>query len=454
MKTGGKNGAIDMTQGDPLRLLVSFTLPMLLGNIFQQFYSMVDSIVVGRFVGVEAFAAIGATGSVLFLMISLIIGFTVGISVVTAQYFGGKREDMLKKTAATATVVACLMAMILGLVGVSCARPVLQLLQTPENIMEDAVLYLTFNFGTCLAPITYNMASNMLRSCGDSKTPLYALIISSVTNVVLDLVFVIVFHWGVMGVALATAIAQGLSTVFCVIKIYRSIPCMRYTRKELRIYGEVVKNVLRIGIPMSVQNIFMSFGMMAVQGIINPFGSTVVAGYAAANKVDQIGMQPMMAIGNAMSTYAGQNFGAGRMDRIKEGVKKASLMSVVVCGVISLLLIFGGRYLVQLMVSDAEAAVIEVASEYLRIVAFFYILGSLVYIYTNTLRGMGVVVVPMVASFLELGVKVLVAFVLARIFGYHVIWFAWPTAWAASCLLQMIYYYSGRWKKVIRSKEA
>lgn len=441
---------MDMTQGDPFRLLMSFTLPMLLGNIFQQFYSMVDSIVVGRFVGVDAFAAIGATGGVLYLMISVIIGFTVGISVVTAQFFGGKKEDMLRKTAATATCVSLLMAAILGLLGVVCARPVLVLLDTPENIMGDAITYLTFNFGTCLAPISYNMASNMLRSCGDSKTPLYALIISTVVNIILDLVFVVVFHWGVMGVALATAIAQAMSTAFCLVKLYRNFTFTHFTWKELRIHGSVLKNVMRIGIPMSIQNLFTSFGMMAIQSIINPFGSAVVAGYSAASKVDQIGMQPMMAIGNAMSTYAGQNFGAGRMDRIKEGVRKAILMSVVVCGLIGLVLIFGGRYMVQLMVSDAEAAVISVATGYLRIVSIFYIVGSMVYIFTNTLRGMGVVAVPMAASFLELGAKVAVAFLLSRFFDYNVIWFAWPVAWIASAVFQGIYYYSGRWKKAMR----
>ena len=201
---------------------------------------------------------------------------------------------------------------------------------------------------------------------------------------------------------------------------------------------------------MSIQNLFTSFGMMAIQSIINPFGSSVVAGYSAASKVDQIGMQPMVAIGNAMSTYVGQNFGAGRMDRIKEGVRKAALMSVVVCGGIGLLLIFGGRFIVQLMVSDAEAAVITVASGYLKIVAAFYIVGSMVYIYTNSLRGMGVVAVPMAASFLELGAKVVVAFLLARLFDYQVIWFAWPVAWIISAVFQGVYYYSGRWKKRIR----
>jgi len=451
MREEEKKKSIDMTQGNPFKLLLSFTVPMLLGNIFQQFYSMVDSIVVGRFVGVDAFAAIGATSSVLYLMISLIIGFTIGISVVTAQFFGAKKEEELQHTAVTATLLSLLMAALLGLIGISCSRIVLKLLKTPENILGDAVLYLTFNFATCLAPISYNMASNMLRSCGDSRTPLYALIISSVTNIILDLLFVIVFHMGVMGVALATAIAQALSTVFCVIVIYRNFPYMRFNRKSLKVYSNIIQNVMRIGIPMSIQNIFTSFGMMAVQSIINPFGSVVVAGYAAANKVDQIGMQPMMAIGSAMSTYAGQNLGAGKQDRIQEGVKKASLLGVVVCGAIGLILMFFGRFIVQLMVSDAEADVITVAREYLMIVAAFYILGSLVYIYTNTLRGMGIIAVPMVASFLELGVKVVAAFLLARIFDYHVIWFAWPMAWGASAILQIGYYYTGRWKRKLIS---
>ena len=435
-----KPQAIDMTQGNPLPQLIRFTLPMLVGNIFQQFYSMVDAMVVGRFVGVNAFAAIGATNSVLYLMISLIIGFTVGTSVVTAQAMGAKDKEKLRAIGGLAVVMAAGLAVVLGLGGGACSRAVLRLLHTPQDIYTDAVAYLTFNFATCLAPIAYNLVSSMLRSMGDSKTPLYALVLSSAVNIALDLLFVLCFHMGVVGVALATALAQALSALFCMAALVRHHPYMALTWRCIRVRRDLLFDILRIGLPMALQNLMTSLGMMAVQRLINRFGSVVVAGYAAAAKVDQIGIQPMNALGNAMSTYAGQNLGANRPERIHEGVRKAVLLSVALCLALSAAILLAGRPLLEWVVGARETEVIAVAREYLVIVSSFYFVGSLMYIYMNTLRGMGQALLPTLAGFVELFVKVGAAYGMALCLSYHALWFAWPLGWAAATALLITAY--------------
>lgn len=430
--------SLDMTQGSPMRLLAGFALPLLLGNIFQQFYSMADAIVVGKFVSKEALAAIGATNAILFLMISLIIGFTVGISIVTAQLFGARDAEGLRAVFATGTYIAGAAFAVLAVCGCLLARPALELLGTPADIAGDAETYLLFNFGTCIAPITYNIASNFIRSLGDSKTPLYALILSSLLNIVLDLVFVLAFQMAVAGVALATAIAQAVSTVYCVLRIRLRFRDTLPQRGEWRPSGKILRSVLKFGVPMAVQNVLTSLGMMAVQGVINSFGTNVVAGYTAADKVNQVALQPMMSVGTAVSTYAGQNYGAKRMDRIRSGMRSALLLAVAVGAFLSLVMVFGGRYLVLLFLDAAEVQAVEVAAGYLTTLSLFYVLCGVMYVYTNMQRGMGKVLVPTAASFLELAAKIAGAFVLSAAFGYGGIWYAWPLAWIAADLLLVV----------------
>ncbi len=440
--------SVIMTEGRPLPILIAFTLPLMLGNIFQQLYSMVDAMVVGRFVSKEALAAIGATSAIQFLMISIIIGFNTGVGVVSAQFSGAQNAEKLRRTFSTATWICIIETLVLSVAGCMLTRPGLELLGTPSDIIEDSVTYLLFNFSTCAAPIFYNMVSNFMRSLGDSKTPLYALIISSLTNIVLDLVFVLVFHMGVAGVALATAIAQALSAVFCYIRIYIHFREVLPKKNEWSPDRNIFKNVLRIGIPMSVQNILVSFGMMSIQGIINGFGTNVVAGYTAANKVDQIALQFMMAIGTAMSTYAGQNYGAKLSGRIFSGIRSALLMSAVSATILTSIILFLGRFIVLLFMEAAETEVISIATGYLSTVSIFYLLCSVTYVYSNTLRGMGLVVIPTGSSFLELGAKILGAGILSSIFGYRGIWFAWPISWLFSSVLLIVYFHVFAAKKL------
>lgn len=433
---------IRMTEGSPLRLMLAFALPMVLGNIFQQFYSMVDAMVVGRFVSTQALAAIGATSSILFLMISFIIGFTMGTSIVTSHFAGAEDLHGLRSTFATGAWISVIAYVLICTIGNVLAVPALRLLGTPEDILANAEIYIRWNFSTSIAPITYNMIAQFLRALGDSKTPLYALIISSITNIILDLIFVIVFHWGVAGVAIATAIAQIFSAVFCLLRTLRNypdvIPCWQDWKKPS---AEIVKRILKFGLPMSIQQVFISFGMMAIQGIINGFGSGVVAGYTAANKVDQIALQFMNSIGSAMSTYAGQNYGARNGKRLFRGLKAALLLTIGAGLFLTVAMVFAGRYLVLLFMESTESEAIHVAAEYLTTISIFYVLCGISYIYSNLLRGVGKVMIPTASSFVELGVKILSAAVLSKILGHSGIWYAWPAAWIVTDLLLVGYFH-------------
>jgi len=433
--------AVVMTEGKPLPLLVSFALPMMLGNVFQLFYSMVDAIVVGKFVSANALAAIGATNAILHLMISLIIGFTVGTGIVTAQTAGAGDTQGLRRIFSTSAYVAITAAAFIAVVGCLLAMPALRLLGTPADIIDDARTYLIFHFATCVGPVVYNLAASFLRSQGDSKTPLMALIISSVTNIALDLLLVLAFDMGVAGVAFATAIAQILSALFCLWRIRRNFPETIPEKGNWKFHKSVLKSVLKFGIPMSVQNILVSFGMMAIQGVINDQGTIVVAGYTAASKVEQIALQLMMSVGSAASTFAGQNYGAKLYSRIFDGMKAAGTMVVVMSLAVTAVILPFGKYLVMLFLDSDAADIIAVATTYLSTVSVFYLLCGIMNIYGNTLRGLGFVTVPTAVSFVELGVKTLAVFLLAAAVGHNGIWFAWPISWAAACACLIVYFH-------------
>lgn len=432
---------IDMTEGKPIGLLLSFTVPMIIGNVFQQFYTMVDTMVVGRFVNKQALAAVGATGAIMFLMISVIIGFTVGTAIVTAQYAGAKNTEGIKAIFSTGFYVVIIEAVLLCIIGNLGLRPALVLLKTPGDILDQADLYLRINFSTCIAPILYNIVSQFMRSLGDSKTPLYALIISSVTNIVLDLAFVICFDMGVAGVAIATALAQALSAIYCLI-----VTCRRFheyipLRGEWKIDMGIIRTILKFGIPMSLQNMLVSFGMMFVQSTINDYGTDIVAGYTAGNKVDQIGIQFMNSLGTAMSTYAGQNYGAKKFERLKSGLKASILLNVLMVLFLSAIIVPFGKYFVLLFMEAKETTSISVAVSYLLIVSSFYFFCGFGYILQSYLRGVNYVAVPTASSIVELVVKIVIAFAFSYAFGYNGIWWAWPVSWIVSDAFLTAYYY-------------
>ena len=433
--------AIDMTTGSPLRLLIAFTLPMIFGNIFQQVYSMVDTVVVGRFVSKEALAAVGATGSIMFLMISVIIGFTVGTSIVTAQAAGAKNTEEIRTIFATAAFLILAESALLCLLGNLFLRPALKLLHTPEGILDRADLYLRINFSTCIAPIAYNMYSQFMRSLGDSRTPLAALIISSVVNIILDLALVLLFDMGVAGVAAATAIAQALSAVFCLVSILKKFPETVPLKGGWKPSAAVSGRIIRFGIPMSLQNLIVSLGMMVIQSMINGFGTDYVAGYTAANRVDQIALQFLNSTGSAVSTYAGQNFGAKKKERIFAGLRSGLLMSSVMAVFLSAVLLIAGRFLLMLFLKPEETTALSAGVSYLRIICSFYLFCGAEYVISNLQRGVGEVAVPTAVSIIELALKIGAAFLLSARFGIAGIYVGWPASWIAADLLLLAYYY-------------
>lgn len=431
----------DMTTGNPVKLILLFSIPLFIGNVFQQFYSMVDTIIVGRFVGVDALAAVGSTGSMSFLINGFVIGLTSGFAVLVSQKFGAKDEDGLRKAAASAIILSIIAAIIVTIVSVVFAKPLLHIMNTPDNIINDANAYISVIYGGTIATVAYNMLASLLRALGDSKTPLYFLIIASILNVILDVIFIVNFNMGVSGAAYATIISQGVSSILCLIYTYKKHKILRLKKEDFKVKKRVYIKHLKIGVPMALQFSITALGIMTVQGALNVFGSTVIASYTAASKVLQIVMQPAITFGVTMATYCGQNLGAKNYDRIKEGVKKCTEISIGTSIIAGLILVFGGKYFVGLFISNPDASILAYAQECLNYSAAFFIPLGLIFIYRNALQGMGESFVPMMAGAYELIARAVVAFTLPKFMGYTGICLADPIAWLAASIPLGIYYY-------------
>ncbi len=430
----GHDKTNDMTKGNPVKLILMFSIPLLIGNIFQQFYSMVDTIIVGRFVGVEALAAVGSTGSMVFLVNGFVTGLTSGFAVLVSQRFGAKDEKGLKKAVGSAIILTAISVIVVTLVSVISAKPLLRLMNTPENIMKDATTYIIIIYAGCIAIVAYNMIASILRSLGDSKTPLYFLIVSSVLNIVLDLVFIINFKMGVAGAAYATIISQGVSAILCFIYTYKKFTILRLRKEDFKVKKRYYHKHLKVGIPMALQFSITAIGIMTVQAALNVFGSTVIAAYTAASKALQLVMQPAITFGVAMATYCGQNLGAKNYKRIKDGVKACTKISIITSIIAGAVLIFLGKYFVMMFISNPDAEILKYAQEVLNISAIFFIPLGLIFIYRNALQGMGESFVPMMAGVYELVARAIVAFTLPRYLEFTGICLADPVAWFAAVI--------------------
>lgn len=424
----------DMTTGNPVKLILYFSIPLLIGNIFQQFYSMVDTIIVGRFLGVNALAAVGSTGSMNFLIIGFVLGLTSGFSVLVSQKFGAGDTEGVKKAVGSSIMLSIIMTILITSISIFTAKPLLRAINTPNDIIDDAFSYIIVIYAGIFATFFYNMISSILRALGDSKTPLYFLIVASILNIILDLVFIVNFSMGVAGAAYATVISQGFSGILCLIYTSKKFPILKLNKSHFKYDKDLFKKHLGIGVPMALQFSITAIGAIVLQGAVNAFGSTVVAAHTAASKVEQLVMQPSITFGVTMATYCAQNLGASNIDRIKEGVKKCTIINIgigVIGGVI--LTLFGSSF-VKLFISDANPAVITYSMKYLTTVAFFFIPLSLIFIYRNALQGMGYTFVPMMAGVCELLARTIVAFTLPLILGYTGVCLAGPMAWIAACI--------------------
>ena len=431
----------DMTKGNPVKLILLFSIPLLIGNVFQQFYSMVDTIIVGRFVGVDALAAVGATGSMVFLVNGFATGLTSGFAVLVSQKFGAKDENGLRKAVASAVTLTVISVIVVTLVSLIGAKPLLKLMNTPENIMGDAYTYIKIIYGGVVATVAYNLIASILRALGDSKTPLYFLIVSSVLNVILDVVFIINFKMGVAGAAYATIISQGVSAILCLIYTYKKFIILRLKKEDFNVKRKYYHKHLKIGIPMALQFSITSIGIMTVQAALNVFGSIVIASYTAASKALQLVMQPAITFGVTMATYCGQNLGAKEYGRIKEGVKECTKISIITSIIAGAVLIFLGKYFVMMFISNPDAEILKYAQQVLDISAIFFIPLGLIFIYRNALQGIGDSFVPMMAGVYELVARAIVAFTLPRYLDFMGICLADPVAWFAAVIPLGITYF-------------
>ena len=407
----------NMTKGSPVKLLLAFALPLLVANVFQQLYSVADAMVLGRGVGVNALAAAGSTGSVHFFVLGFINGLTHGYSILISQRFGAGDESDMR-------------------------RPLMTLMGTPTDIFDDALLYIRIIFIGIFTTVFYNMLSSILRALGDSMSPLIIILISSAVNIGLDILFVMAFKWGVAGAAWATVLAQLLSGLMCLFVLCR-MPVLRFKADEKRMDKSIIFGLLKLGLPVGIMNSITAIGGMILQGIVNGLGSTIVAAYTAGSKIFGLAEQPCNIIGLSLGTYVGQNLGAGRVDRIKVGVRRSILMVLIVDFFIGGTMILFGRQLTAVFVSGVEQAVIEASYPYLLCCgAMMWVLG-LLFVYRFSLQSLGDTVVPMLSGALELILRISVVLVLSKVFnlGFLSICIAEVSAWFGAAALLCVTYY-------------
>jgi len=444
----------DLTNGKEGKLIFQFAAPMLLGNVFQQLFSVVDSIVVGKFVGKEALAAVGASFPVIFIMVSMIIGLVMGTTVVISQYFGAKDFVKVKRAIDTMYIYCTIAGIIATITGLIISEPLLRLLGLPEEIMPQAVQYLRIYLSGIVIFFGFNGTSAVLRGLGDSKTPLYFLIIATVANIILVLLFVAVFKWGVAGAAYATLISNGLAFGLAIIWLNKNHKFIRIAIKGLHFDRETFRQSVGIGLPTGIQQTLVAMGALALMSIVNKFGTNVIAGFSVASRLDSLAMIPAMSFSQALSTFVGQNIGANKPERIRAGLISTIKMSGVVTIVTTIFIVFTGHILMSLFTNDTE--VIRIGDQYLIIVSSFYIMFTLMFIYNGVMRGAGDTLIPMFFSILSLWIiRIPMAWFLSGKIGATGIWWAIPAGWLIGLILSFSYYRSGRWKKksVVKYKE-
>lgn len=437
-----KSAQNDMTVGNPMKIILSFTLPIFIGNVFQQFYNMADAVIVGKFVGNKALAAVGSTGTIMFLIYGFVVGMTAGFTVLTAQKFGAGDMKGMRKTVAGAGILSFVVGALLTILFMVFMKPLLILMNTPSDIFADAYSYIMIVSGGILAQMLYNLLSSILRALGNSKLPLVFLIISALLNIVLDLVFIVGFGMGARGAAVATVIAQGVSGILCLFYIIAKIPILHLKREDLDVGSTIYKNQLRIGVPMALQYSITAIGTMMVQSSLNILGSTLVAAYTAAGKIEQVVTQAYVAMGTTMATYAAQNMGAGSVKRIREGFKACTVIGVVYSFVAAGFIMTVGKYMTYLFVSEDVDIIMNSVDIYLKCIGIFFIPLAVVNIYRNGIQGLGYGLLPMMAGVAELIGRGVVAVIAGAKRSYPGVCLAGPAAWVlAGGLLIVMYYF-------------
>lgn len=444
----------DMTQGSPARLLLRFSLPLLAGNVFQQLYNLVDTMVVGRFVGASSLAAVGTTGMIMFFMYAILFDMGVGAGIVLAQFFGAKDYRRMQRAISALVYLTVSLTLVITLVGVAGAPLILRLLRVPVDIRAEATLYMRICFSGTLFMAAYNASSTVLRSVGNSRTPFWAIALSSLTNVVCNLLFVLVFRWGTAGVAYGTIVSQALAALLCISVVIKNRDELQLRGMSWRFDADMVRTIARTGIPSAIQSALISLGGMTVQGLVNSFGTVTMAAYTAAQRIDSIAIQVVVSIASSLSVFTGQNIGSGAFDRIRRGLRATLVMEVTSCVTIALLVLTCGHWMLALFLdSRAAADSIVIGRQYLTVIGIAYVIAGVMQSYQHLIRGAGDVNVSLFAGIAEVAGRVLFANLFVRLWGTWGIWIATPCSWFCGCMIPVVRYYSGRWLKAVSKQQ-
>lgn len=441
-----KTGMTDMTTGSPVKLILLFSVPLLIGNVFQQLYNMVDSMVVGRFVGEAALAAVGTGFPIIFMMTSMFLGLGIGASVMISQFYGAKDLSQVSATVNTIYTSIIISAIPLSLLSILLTDPILRLIQVPENTFPDARLYMIIVFAGLIGNLGFNINAGILQGLGDSKTPLLFLSVACLINIVLDLVFVLVFDWGVAGVAWATIIAQAFSWVFGIVYINKKYEFLHISPFRFAFDKQLFRQTMRLGVPTGIQQALFAVGMIAIQSLVNSYGSAFMAGYNGANKLDTFAFMPIQSFSTAVTTYVGQNIGAGKLQRVRHGTFWALILSFGVSIVLGGATILFAPALMQMFSPSPEVIAAGVA--YLQRILPFYCLFSLFFILNAVMRGAGEAIVPMLTSIISLWLaRVPAAYLFADWFGRDNMFFCYAAGWVLGDIITLYFYLRGNWKQ-------
>lgn len=433
--------AKDMTSGKPIKLIWNFTIPLLIGNLFQQLYNMADTFIVGRTIGVHALASVGSTGSIIFLILGFANGLTAGLAIPLAQRYGAKNYSGVKRSFYVSILISAMVAILLTILSMLFCSQILEIMQTPVEIIDGAYDYLMVIFAGIFSSMAFNLLSNIFRSIGDAKTPLYFLVIACIMNIILDVVFIAGFGMGVEGAGYATVLSQIFSALACILYIWKKIPILRLNSKDFVAESSDVKEHVRISFPMAFQSSIIAIGAIIIQITLNQLGATAVAAYTAAQKIDQVAILPMMSFGVTMATFVAQNYGAKKYDRIWRGVRDCIKLSLTFAISVGIILNVFSPIFIRAFVGVGHEEVVELGAIYFITNGTMYSLLSLLFIYRYTLQGVGKTFTPTVAGIMELCMRAFAAVVLSNLYGYTGATMANPLAWLGSLIPLIIAYY-------------
>ena len=421
----------NMTEGSPLKLIIPFMVPLLIGNIFQQMYNIADIIIVGRTIGVSALASVGAVAPAFMLTLGITIGLSNGFTVITGQRYGAGDMDGMRRSVCTAIFLSCVFVLVIMALMHVIVDPVLALMNVPAELLPDSKAYGMIIIDGLVGMMGYNLVSGIMRSLGDSRTPLYFLILATILNVILALAFILLLGWGVPGSAFALVIAQATSAILCVIYVYKHFPDLHLSRSDLRLDWPEIWAHLRMGLPMAVQFSVIGLGIIILQSVCNKFGAAQIAGFTASIRVEQIAVQPMISFGISIAVYTAQNFGARRFDRIRAGVRKCSLLSLGFAVFAALMIFFFGEEIIGIFLDNPGREVMETAHMYIRYTVPCYFFFSQIFIYRCACQGMGVSMIPMLAGTVELVMRSIAAVYLSEVLGFLGVCLAEPISWVS-----------------------